>query len=137
MKKLVSLAMGLILNPAQAQLTIDQVGDNNSVYVEQIGRHTTSLMGLGNNTTTSILQQGPNTNTATVDNSGQNNTIVMEQRNQGNTARSFDLRINGNGASVQVMQINPALGNGRVDTGSMNIVCPSACPSGQYQYIRR
>ena len=137
MRNLACILAMTLCAPAWSQVSIEQLGDTNSVYIEQVGRHTVTILGSGNSSTTSILQQGSVHNQATVDTTGSNQNITIEQRNTGNASRAFDLRVNGNGANVQVVQTNPGQGAGQADQGSMNITCPVACPQGQYQYIRR
>jgi hypothetical protein len=143
----VSMAMTLLSFWCLAQVTIEQIGDSGSVYIEQVGRHSASIISTGNGITANVYQQGQLPNQVSIESTGINNTVSVEQRNTGNGNRSFDLRINGNGASVMIIQnsagsgnngngVGGGNGNGN-DQSSMQINCPTTCPQGQYQYIRR
>lgn len=137
----------LISNRGIAQVIVDQLGDVGTVYIEQLGQHSSSMIMSGNGTIANVFQQGQSPNQLTIESIGTGNNISIEQRNTGSGNRVFDLRINGSGASVLVVQNSASAGNNGngvgggnsngSDQSSMQITCPSVCPQGQYQYIRR
>ena len=90
-------------------ITVDQVGSNNTIVIEQIGDGHSATVHTGatsdvDNLTMTILQQGTGAKTASVTiPSGINNSVNIQQDGPGNHVASIQ-NLNGSGNSVTINQ---------------------------------
>jgi hypothetical protein len=96
---------------ADNTITVDQVGDNNTVYISQDGTAHSITVNLGrtssvDNTNINIVQQGTGAKTAGVDiPSGINNSVTVFQDGVGNhTASIQNLTGSGNNINISHLQ---------------------------------
>jgi hypothetical protein len=107
MKRLLFVLLAFNVLAADNTVNIDQVGDNNTIYISQDGSAHSATVNLGktsavDNTNINITQQGTGAKTASVEiPSGINNGVVMFQDGTGNhTANIQNLVGSGNNITI-------------------------------------
>lgn len=103
------LIFACVVFAADNSVTVDQVGNNSTIVIEQVGKGHTATVNVGatsdvDNLTLTILQQGTGSKTAAVTiPSGINNSVNIQQDGAGNHIASIQ-NLNGSGNSVTVNQ---------------------------------
>ena len=109
MKYLILALVCVNVCAADNTITVDQVGDNNTVYISQDGTAHVVTVNLGrtsavDNTNINIVQQGTGAKTAGVDiPSGINNGVVLFQDGIGNHTASIQ-NLTGSGNNINISQ---------------------------------
>ena len=104
-----SLILISVVRAADNSITVDQVGNNSTIVIEQIGKGHSATVNVGaqsdvDNLTLTILQQGTGAKTAAVAiPSGINNSVNIQQDGSGNHVAGIQ-NLNGSGNSVTVNQ---------------------------------
>jgi hypothetical protein len=109
MKRLLLALICFNVCAADNTITIDQVGDSNTIYISQDGSAHSATVNLGktsavDNTNINITQQGTGAKTASVEiPSGINNGVVLFQDGSGNHTANIQ-NLNGNANSIGISQ---------------------------------
>jgi hypothetical protein len=109
MKRLLLALICFNVSAADNTVNVDQVGDNNTIYISQDGSAHSVTVNLGrasavDNTNINITQQGAGAKTATVDiPAGINNGVVMFQDGSGNHTANIQ-NLNGSANNIGISQ---------------------------------